>query len=387
MEGMAMTVIERSDLGGMVQEFGKLADPRCCINQRHLLVDILVISVLAVIAGADGPEAIGEWGNANHDWLKPFLRLPHGIPSHDTFWRVLRLLKPAAFQQCFAAWLASRLADGHDAKSRLHVAIDGKALRRSHDRRNGLGPLYLVSAWASECGVTLGQVDTEEKSNEITAIPKLLEQIDVQGAIVTIDAAGCQKNIANDIVEGGGDFVLALKGNQGNLYRAVEAHVVDHASDDYARIKVRRYEERETSHGREEHRVYIQMDAPPNLPGREDWRKLTTIGVAFRCATVNGKEVIDERYYINSLPMGVKTFARAVRGHWGIENTMHWTLDVTFREDENRTRHRTLADNLGWLRRFAIGVYQRHPGKKSMAMKRRRAGWDRDFLLELLTNT
>ena len=353
-----MVKVQEREVRGIVEHFRELADPRSTTNRRHLLVDVLVISVLAVIAGADGPVAIALWGELNHDWLRRHLKLPHGIPSHDTIGRVLEALKPAAFQQCFSAWLESLLKSGEEDAVRPQVAIDGKSLRRSHDRGRGLGPLHLVSAWATERGITLGQLATEEKSNEITAIPELLKQINVRGAIVTIDAAGCQKNIANDIVEGG---------------------------DDFARVDVSRYEEDETAHGRKEHRSYYQMNVPENLAGRTAWKKLKTIGVALRVCEVNGKEQMEVRYYISSLKRNAKTFARAVRNHWRIENTLHWSLDMTFREDESRIRGRRVAENIAWLRRITLSLLKQHPGKQSLVMKRRVAGWSRAFLMEVLT--
>ena len=350
-----------------------------------MLVDVVVLAVLAVIAGADGPVGIAQWAELNHDWLKRHLKLPHGIPSHDTFGRVLECLKPAAFQQCFSAWLASLLESGEDDAVRPQVAIDGKSLRRSHDRGRGLGALHLVSAWATEGGITLGQLATEEKSNEITAIPQLLEQINIQGAVVTIDAAGCQKKIANKIVEGGGDYVLALKGNQETLNAAVDEFVGEHAEDDFARVKVSRWEEEESGHGRKEQRAYYQMNVPENLAGRAAWKNLKTIGVALRIAEVNGKEQREVRYFISSLKRNVKAFARAVRNHWRIENTLHWSLDMTFREDESRIRGRQVAENIAWLRRIALTLLKQHPGKQSLVMKRRMAGWSRQFLMQVLT--
>ena len=379
-----MVRIRESEVRSIVDRFRELPDPRSTTNRRHLLVDVLVISVLAVIAGADGPVAIAQWGKLNHDWLKRYLRLPCGIPSHDTFGRVLEALKPAAFQQCFAAWLESLLDGGEEDSTRPQVAIDGKTLRRSHDRGHGLGPLHLVSAWATQRGITLGQIATEEKSNEITAIPELLKQINVEGAIVTIDAAGCQKNIAEQIVEGGGDYVLALKGNQGTLHRDVEAFVADHANDDFARVDVSRHEEEETRHGRKERRLYYQMNVPEHLAGRTAWRKLKTIGIAFRTSEVNGKEQMEVRHYISSLKRQVRMFARAVRNHWSIENTLHWSLDMTFREDESRIRGRHVAENIAWLRRIALSLLKQHPGKESLVMKRRMAGWSHAFLMEVL---
>lgn len=380
-----MVKVQEREVRGIVGHFRELADPRSTTNRRHLLVDVLVLSVLAVIAGADGPVAIALWGELNHDWLRRHLKLPHGIPSHDTIGRVLEALKPAAFQQCFAAWLESLLRSGEEDAVRPHVAIDGKSLRRSHDRGRGLGPLHLVSAWATERGITLGQLATEEKSNEITAIPELLKQINVRGAIVTIDAAGCQKNIADDIVEGGGDYLLALKGNQGTLHQAAEAFIADHSGDDFARVDVSRYEEDETAHGRKEHRAYYQMNVPKDLPGRAAWRNLKTIGIAFRVWQANGKEQMEGRYYISSLKRNAKTFARAVRNHWRIENTLHWSLDMTFREDESRIRGRRVAENIAWLRRITLSLLKQHPGKQSLVMKRRMAGWSRAFLMQVLT--
>jgi predicted transposase YbfD/YdcC len=369
---------------GIIQHFEKLTDPRCDINRKHLLVDVIVISVLAVIALADGPVAIEVWAKLNQDWLSKYLKLPAGIPSHDTIGRVLQALQPRAFQECFSAWLASLCEQGEPGQ-RPVVAIDGKTVRRSHDRGKGLGPLHVVSAWASEYGITLGQLATEEKSNETTAIPQLVEHLGVEGAIVTIDAAGCQKNIAAKIIDGGGDYVLALKGNQRKLYTAVQDLFLNHFEDDFARVPVSHCEERETSHGREEHREYFQLDVPKDLAGREQWKGLKTVGIAVRTYESQGEEHSDVRYFISSLKRNIKEFARAVRGHWAIENSCHWSLDMTFREDESRARGRRLADNLSWLRRIALSLLKQHPHKQSIVMKRRMAGWSRDFLMQILT--
>ncbi len=223
----------------ILKDFAELPDPRSHVNQKHLLGDIIVISIMAVIAGAEGPKAIGVWALSNKEWLEQRLELPSGVPSHDTIGRVLMTLKPAAFQSCFERWI-KRLSDSRMPTDLDVVAIDGKALRRSHDRKKDLGPLFLVSAWAVQRGISLGQLATEEKSNEITAIPELLDQIDVKRSVVTIDAAGCQKNIAAKIVDGGGDYVLALKGNQGTLHDAVIAHIIEHMENDFANVTARR---------------------------------------------------------------------------------------------------------------------------------------------------
>lgn len=379
-----MVEVGNSQARGIVDYFKDLEDPRSHVNRRHRLVDVIVISVLGVIAGADGPAAIAVWAGVNKQWLIDHLELPQGVPSHDTIGRVLEVLQPQAFQKCFTLWLEATFGSAREADQPI-VAIDGKSMRRSHDRRRGLGALHIVSAWATERGIVLGQLATEEKSNEITAIPELFDSINVQGTIVTIDAAGCQKNIARDIINGGGDFVLALKGNQGNLHAAVVDLFTELLETDFAGVTVSRHTEDEKSHGRTEHREYYQINAPADLPDRELWSGLKTIGMAIRTHERSGKEHTEVRYYINSLRRNAKVFARAVRGHWGIENTLHWSLDVTFREDENRTRGRRVANNLSWMRRIAITLFKQHPGKQSMAMKRRMAGWSRDFLLQLLT--
>jgi|SRR6056297_1565244 len=367
----------------ILKDFAELPDPRSHINQRHLLGDIIVISIMAVIAGAEGPKAIGVWAKSNEAWLKERLELPSGVPSHDTIGRVLMTLKPSAFQACFERWI-KRLS-GQRTKDELDiVAIDGKALRRSHDRSGGLGPLFLVSAWAVERGISLGQLATEEKSNEITAIPELLDQIDIEGSVVTIDAAGCQKNIAAKIIDGKGDYVLALKGNQGNLHNAVIEYIVKHMENDFAEVTARKHVERLKGHGREDELIYYQLPAPEDLAGKEKWKGMRTIGVVIRMSECGKKWTTDVRYYISSLKLGVKRFAASVRGHWGIENTLHWCLDVTFREDDSRVRNRTLANNLGWLKRFAISLLKQVDDKESIAMRRRMAGWNPNFLAKVL---
>ena len=387
------TTISKKEVLGIIHHLENLEDPRSHINRRHLLIDVIVISICGVLAGADGPTAIEEWAKTQHTWLKKHLKLPYGIPSHDCIGRVLESLQPQAFQECFAAWLEEFLCDdrngddldGHDNKSKSeskHIAIDGKTLRRSHDRRHGLGPLHLVSAWATKQGISLGQLATEEKSNEITAIPELLKQLDLNNTVITIDAMGCQKEIAETIIRGGGHYVLALKGNQETLHEFVSDYFVEQMVNNFSGVPVSRWEEQETRHGRVEHRTYYQVSVPDDLPGREKWPGLKTIGVAIRNTESHGDEV---RFYICSMRRHGQRFARLVRGHWGIENTLHWSLDMTFREDESRVRARRLADNLAWLRRIVLTLLKQHPGKQSLVMKRRLAGWDIGFLMEVLT--
>ena len=345
---------------------------------------------MGLLAGADGPKAIGTWALSKKDWLESVLELPHGIPSHDTIGRVLATVKPSAFQACFAQWtnrfqeVALASCKDESVPALKQIAIDGKSLRRSHDKRKGLGPLFLVSAWSVECGMSLGQLATAEKSNEITAIPELISHIEVKGAIVTIDAAGCQKNIAKQIFDAGGDYVLALKGNQGSIHTDVTNWVLEQIENDFADVQARRYEVSEKGHGREDTHWYIQFTAPATLRGRDNWAGLKTIGVSTRHSMQAGKVSYDTRYYLSTLPLGVKRFAQAVRGHWAIENTLHWCLDVTFREDESRLRDRHAAENVAWLRRFGIGLLKRVDSKESIAMRRRMAGWNEDFLLQAL---
>ena len=265
-------------------------------------------------------------------------------------------------------------------------AVDGKTLRRSHDRNKGLGALHSVSVWASEFGLSLGQVACAEKSNEITAIPELLQLVDIQGSIITIDAMGTQKAIAATIIDGKADYVLALKGNQETLQQAVIDRYVDEQSKTTLR-KRRRVGilPGEKGHGREEIRSYVQMPVPETLRGLELWQGLQSIGMATLVCVRDGKETTETRYYISSLPVGVKQFAHAIRSHWGIENSCHWSLDLTYREDESRIRDQHVRENFAWLNRFTLSLLKQHPGKDSIVMKRRGCGWNDDFLLEVLT--
>lgn len=353
-----------------------------------------MICVCAVLSGCDGPIAIGQWAKSKAAWLKEHLELPNGVPSHDTIGRLLVALKPPAFQACFASWVAAILnaresgireeAEDKSLVNHRHLAIDGKTLRGSHDHRKGLGALPLVSAWAVDCGVSLGQLATAEKSHEIAVIPALLEQVQLKNSIVTIDAMGCQTEIAAKIVAGGGDDCLALKGNQGNLHAAVSDWIEEQLGTDCADCRVETFECREQQHGREDHDTYDQFPAPPDLPGREQWQKLRTVGVAIRNSTRRGQTTADVRYYINSLPLNVKLFAKTVRGHWGIENSLHSCLDVTFREDACRVRERNLTNNIAWLKRFAISLLKQVNDKLSVALRRRSCGWNEEYLAQVL---
>lgn len=368
--------------------FKSLEDPRSTINRKHLLGDLIVISICAVIAGADGPKAIGVWALSNQTWLLQHLELPNGVPSHDTIGRLLALLKPEAFQRCFQKWIdtltEADASGGTEPSPQKVIAIDGKALRRSHNRKKNLGALFLVSAWSVENGVSLGQLATEEKSNEITAIPELINNIDVSGAIVTIDAAGCQKNIASQIINGHGDYIFSLKGNQGNLHKAVDKWFLEHLANGFLNVTVRKHQEVVIGHGRTDVLTYYHFAVPAGLPGRSQWPGLRSIGVAIRESRQGDKVTREVRYFICSIRVSVKRFARAVRGHWAIENTLHWCLDVTFREDESRLRHRLAGDNMAWLKRFALSLLKQIDDKESIAMRRRMAGWNPEYLSQVL---
>ena len=371
----------------VIAHFDKLEDPRSTINLRHPLVSVIVIAIMAVMAGASGPTSIAEWAVLKEELLLKLLLLPNGIPRKDVFRRVLMVLNPTTFQACFLAWLQSLRGKAATATGITQpvMAIDGKTLRRSHDRAHGLGALHSVTLWASEFGLTLAQVAIEEKSNEITAIPELLKLVDIQGAIITIDAVGTQTAIARQIIDGEADYVLALKGNQGSLYEAASQYVDKQMQNDFADVNVRRHTTTETSHGREETRTYVQMSVPKDLTGISRWAGLKTIGIAIVICTRSGKETVDIRYFISSLGIGIHRFANAVRSHWGIENSCHWCLDVTYREDESRIREKHLRENFAWLNRFTLSLLKQNGNGKSVAMNRRRCGWNDDVLVQILT--
>jgi predicted transposase YbfD/YdcC len=382
-----MADLQRVSLDEIVVHFQELEDPRSTVNRRHPLASVVVIALLAVLAGAGGPTAIARWAALKEDLLLKVLDLPHGVPRKDVFRRVLMVLKPAAFQACFASWLQSLRTEAaaETGVEQPVLAVDGKTARRSHDRKQGLGALHSVRVWAGEYGLSLGQVACAEKSNEITAIPELLRLVDIQGAIITIDAMGTQKAIARQIIAGGADYVLALKGNQGTLHQAVVDEINEQLEGDLADAQEQVTTEK--GHGREETRIYLQLPAPESLPGFTHWTGLKSIGLVTSCCVRNGKETIEVRSYISSLEVDVKQFARAVRGHWSIENGCHWSLDLTFREDESRIRERHLRENFGWLNRFALSLLKQHPGRQSVVMKRRSCGWSDAFLMEVVTGS
>ena len=380
-----MAAPQHITLDEIVPHFQELEDPRSTVNRQHPLESVLVIAVLAVLAGAGGPTAIAKWAAYKEEFLLKVLNLPNGIPCKDVFRRVLMALKPGAFQACFMNWLESlrARAAGATGVEQPIFPVDGKTMRRSHDRKNGLGALHSVSLWASEFGLSLGQVACAEKSNEITAIPALLRLVDIKGAIITIDAMGTQKAIASEIIDGKADYVLALKGNQETLHEAVIAEINEHLESDAAALN--EHVTTDNKHGREEVRTYLQVPAPKSLPGFALWKGLKSIGVVTSQCVRDGKEAVEVRYYISSLAVDVVRFARAVRGHWSIENACHWVLDMTYLEDESRIREKSLRENVAWLNRFTLSLLKQHPSRDSIAMKRRGCGWSDDFLLKVLT--
>ncbi len=364
--------------------FANLSDPRSfhAPNQRHELLDILVIAVCAVICGAEGWEDIEEYGKAQAEWFAAVLDLPHGIPSHDTFRRVLSQLDPDELTQCFVSWTAA-LSDlsGGDI-----VSLDGKTLRHSFDRAASKSAIHMVSAWANRNRLVLGQVKVDDKSNEITAIPKLLKMLDLTGATVTIDAMGCQKEIAKVIAEQGADYVLALKKNHGTLYADVTLFLDDAQAREFAEIDHAYHETVDGDHGRIETRRYWITSAIEWLGAKASWAKLQSLGMV-ESRREHGEQVeIDRRYYLVSLPCDGVRFSEAVRQHWGIENGLHWVLDVSFDEDACRIRKDKGAQTFSVLRHIALNLLKRESRhKRGIKARRKRAGWDRDYLLQVLT--
>ncbi len=360
--------------------FASLTDPRRG-KLTHPLVNILTIALCATIAGADDFVAMTQWARQHRDWLGQFLDLSHGIPSHDRLNMVFRRLKPHQFERCLLSWLASL----HDLSAGKLIAIDGKTARHSFDTATARSAPHLVGAWAVSAKLSLGQVAVDRKSNEITAIPELLTMLELVGAIVTIDALGCQTKIAEAILAGGGDYILAVEGNQETLHRGIEDFFLDQMNDDFARTKVTRHETTEHGHGREEHRTCYVCDVPEGLPDAKRWKGLVRIGMTVSETTRAGKPSDAVRYYILSKRLTARRFGTLVRGHWGIENSPHWQLDVSFGEDQSRTRMDHAQANLGVLRRMSLSLLKNETSSK-VGIKNRRltAGWNTDYLRKVL---
>ena len=362
------------------QHFASLTDPRRR-KVTHPLINLVTIALCAVIAGADDFVTIAAWGRLKRAWLARSLDMTHGVPSHDRFNAVFKAIKPSAFERRLLSWITSL----HEVTAGQLVAIDGKTLRQSFDKADAKSAIHMVSAWATANRISLGQVIVDQESNEITAIPKLLELLDVSGYLVSIDAMGCQAEIAGKIIEGKADYVLAIKGNQPTLHDGIEDFFVDHLGDDFARGKVSRHETKGHGHGRDEHRTNLVCDVPEGLPDRGRWTGLKRIGVAIS-ETVRGGRTCDVvRYYILSKKLSARSFGAAVRGHWGIENSCHWQFHVSFGEDRSRIRKGHADANPGMLRRMALSLLKNEKSQRvGVRTKRLTAGWNDDYLEQVL---
>lgn len=366
----------------LLSHFRDLQDPRLERTRDHLLLDIIAIAICAVIGGAEDWVAIETFARAKHDWFARFLALPNGIPSHDTFGRVFARLDPARLAECFQSWMGT-LCQRLGLKQ---VALDGKTLRRSHDRGKGKAALHLVSAWATENSLTLGQVAVADKSNEITAIPQLLQMLDVAGALVTIDAMGCQKEIAATIRQQGADYLLAVKDNQPRLHEDIEQFFQAALDDDFVGRTHDYAETAEVGHGRGEQRGCWVFGEPTWIRDRSLWVDLRSVVVVVRTRDVDGKSSSELHYYISSRQAKAADFLQATRDHWRIENNCHWVLDVSFAEDQSRIRKDHGPENFAWLRRMALSLLKRAKGVKGgIRCRRLNAGWDTTFLEQVLS--
>ena len=376
-------------LPSLIACFQDLPDPRVDRTKNHKLIDILVISICTLLCCGESFNDMEESGHAKHEWLKGFLELPHGIPAHDTFNRVFAALDPHRFLDCFLRWTQSL----RTAVAGEIVAMDGKALRRALDQGQALP--YVVSAWAVENGLVLGQLKVADKSNEITAVPELLRALELRGCLVTTDAMGCQKKIAKQIIDSGAEYVLALKGNHETVHEEVKTYLDDairqQAADRAARRRSKTselvyMETVEKDHGRLETRRYWQSENIEWFADRTKWEGLCSVGVVEAVRAIKGHTSTERRYYLSSLSCGITRFAKAVRGHWGVENQVHWHMDVSFGEDQSRARTGHAAENLATLRRLALNLLTRETTKKrGIRGKQRCAGWDHRYLLHLLS--
>ncbi len=359
----------------IIDHFCELPDPRIERNKKHQLIDIIVLSVCAVCSGANGWEAIEEFGHEKQEWLRQFIPLKNGIPSHDCINYVLARLSTTAFRDCFMSWTGAvmKTCTGEI------IAVDGKTARGSRDKKNGKSPLHMVSAWACQQRLVLGQEAIDDKSNEITAIPKLLKLLEIKGCIVTIDAMGCQRAIAKQIIEQEGHYVLGLKGNQSNLHEAVEDFFTVAASHDFKGINHDYFEDVEKDHGRFEIRRYWVSDNLITLPNTAAWEGLYSVGMVERECTQGDSHSTERRYFINSIKPDAKLFAKAVREHWGVENPLHWRLDVIMGDDACRIKKDNGATIMTSIRHLCMNLFECEPSKISLAKKQRKAGWSDNF--------
>ena len=366
---------------GIGEFFSGISDPRQGWKIRHNLRDIMTITICAVICGADTWEDIRNYAESKTEWLGTFLELPNGIPSEDTFARVFSLINPKEFEKRFMEWMQS-VAEATEGDI---IPVDGKTLRRSHDKKSGKSAIHMVSAWSSVNGCVLGQVKTEEKSNEITAIPELLKILDLHGCIVTIDAMGTQKEIAKQIVEKGGDYLLAVKGNQQSLHDEISLFFQDSIESNFENIDFSFFEEFNNEHGRAERRRYWTVNDVSWLDMKDDWKGLKTLCMTESERTVDGKTSTEQRFFIASKKMNAESFSDACRKHWGIENSLHWSLDVAFREDECRIRKGYASENLAVVRHIALNLLKNEKTvRNGIKAKRLMAGWKNNYLIKVL---
>ncbi len=364
-----------------IEYFQDIPDPRIERKKLHKLIDIIVVLVCATLCGAKSFEEVELFGNERIEWLKQFLELKNGIPSHDTFGRASALLNPKDFQECFIKWVeALRLPKQNEV-----IAVDGKTARRSFDTKANRNAIHVVSAWAAENNLVLGQIKVNDKSNEITAIPELLNMLMVKGCIVTIDAMGCQKAIADNIVTNGADYVLAVKENQPSLYEQIRNRVDTVVVDGLKDVAHDTYSTEDKGHGREEHREYHVIDDITWLKNKEQWRSLSAIGAVHSIRKTKKAEQTEIRYYILSRKMSAKQFGQAVRSHWGIENKLHWNLDVSFREDDCRIRKSNAPTNMNVVRHVAINLLRQETSiKASIVRKQLKAALSTQYLERIL---
>lgn len=366
--------MEQEPLTSIKEHFESLQDPRVERTKYHQLLDILILAVCGVICGADSWVDVEEFGKAKLSWFESFLELPYGIPSHDTFGRLFARLDPEQFERCFLAWMQGV----QEATQGQLVALDGKTLRRSHDWAKGKTAVHLVSAWAEENRLVLGQRKVDSHSNEITALPALLDLLQLKGCIVTIDAMGTQKELAQKIIDQGADYVLALKENQGTLYEEVQDSFAQAKAVAFAGVAHDTHQTLNGGHGRIEQRQYWTISDPEYLAylnPQGQWAGLGSIGLVEAERTIGEETTQETRYYLCSLSGSAKEFGRAVRGHWEIENCVHWVLDIAFREDESRVRSGHAPENLAVLRRLALNLLRREHTTKSGHQSQAAQGW------------